>query len=275
MEKNLKPYKCGLIMPIAAIDNCPTAHWDAVRLIIKEALEDSEYEVSLVSDSNEIGIIQKRIVQNIFSNEMVICDVSAKNPNVMFELGMRLAFDKPILIIKDDFTNYSFDTGVIEHLNYPRDLNYHSIQAFKLALKTKLVATHKATSEPGYSSFLTSFSTVTASKLPEKEVGSMDYLLETMSEMREEIRSLAKVQSNAQSSFKGTRHGAMDLSNYIARSGKSIEDFDSATDPEFRKLYNEFIATQRDIPKVSAGEEAILRAVAYNMVSSPSRPSGG
>lgn len=273
MEKTSKPYKCGLIMPIAAIDNCSATHWDAVRLIIKEALEDSEYDVALVSDSNEIGIIQKRIVQNLFTNEMVICDVSAKNPNVMFELGMRLAFDKPVLIIKDDFTNYSFDTGVIEHLNYPRDLNYHSIQAFKSTLKTKLIATHKAISEVGYSSFLTSFSTVTAAKLPEKEVGSMDYLLEAMSEIREEIRGIAKVKSSQQISHKGSRNDGMDLNNFLGRFGKHINDFDGPDDPEFRKMYADFVTSQRDIRSMSDGEETLLRRVAYDMVLSK-RPNG-
>jgi hypothetical protein len=34
----------------------------------------------------------------------------------MFELGMRLAFDKPTVIIKDDKTDYMFDTGIIEHV---------------------------------------------------------------------------------------------------------------------------------------------------------------
>lgn len=274
MEKNLKPYKCGLIMPIAAIDNCSAAHWDAVRLIIKEALDDSEYEVALVSDSNEIGIIQKRIVQNIFANEMVICDVSAKNPNVMFELGMRLAFDKPVLIIKDDFTNYSFDTGVIEHLNYPRDLNYHSIQAFKLSLKTKLVATHKATSEAGYSSFLTSFSTVTASKLPEKEIGSIDYLLEAMSEMREEIRALSKMQNSPHSSYKGVRYAPLDLTNFLSRNGRNIREFDGPDDPEFKKLYADYLLTQRDISQMSESEEAFLRSVAHNTLLATLRPNG-
>ena len=234
-------------MPIAAIDNCTASHWDAVRLIIKEALEDTEYEASLVSDSNEIGIIQKRIVQNIFSNEMIICDVSAKNPNVMFELGMRLAFDKPVLIIKDDFTNYSFDTGVIEHLNYPRDLNYHSIQQFKASLKVKLIATHKGTTEPGYSSFLASFSTVTASKLPEKEVGSMDYILEAMSEMREEIRSLAQPRipmapKNGLAVFPYPPH--KQFIQYVKKTITGMPFFVGPNDPNFQKLYNHFFATQ-------------------------------
>ncbi|WP_353118770.1 hypothetical protein [Myroides odoratus] len=56
-------------------------------------------------------------MNNIYNDEIVVCDVSSKNPNVMFELGLRLAFDKPTIIIKDEKTGYSFDTGVIEHLN--------------------------------------------------------------------------------------------------------------------------------------------------------------
>lgn len=41
----------------------------------------------------------------------------------MFELGMRLTFDKPTIIIKDNTTDFIFDTGPIEHLQYPKDLN--------------------------------------------------------------------------------------------------------------------------------------------------------
>ena len=58
-------------------------------------------------------MIHKTIVQNLYLNPIVVCDVSGKNANVMFELGLRLAFDKPTIIIKDDKTDYSFDTSVV------------------------------------------------------------------------------------------------------------------------------------------------------------------
>ena len=61
----------------------------------------------------------------------------------MFELGMRLAFDKPTIIIIDDKTSYSFDTAIIEHLSYPRDLRYGKINEFKIKLKEKIIATIK------------------------------------------------------------------------------------------------------------------------------------
>ncbi len=105
--------KCGLIMPISAIDGCTMEHWAEVKDIIIEAtrcIENYVVTTTLVSDSDDVGVIQKRIIQNIYNSDIVICDVSGKNPNVMFELGMRLAFDKPTIIIKDDCTDYSFDT---------------------------------------------------------------------------------------------------------------------------------------------------------------------
>jgi hypothetical protein len=73
----------------------------------------------------------------------------------MFELGMRLAFDKPTVIIKDDKTPYSFDTGLIEHIEYPRDLRYGKISIFRAVLIDKLKATfERAKADADYSVFL-------------------------------------------------------------------------------------------------------------------------
>ena len=179
-------------MPISTIDGYPASHWEAVLSIIKEALSDTGFSVELVSDSDEIGVIQKRIVQNIYDNEIVICDVSAKNPNVMFELGMRLAFDKPAIIIKDDKTNYSFDTAPIEHLEYPRELNYHKIQAFKIKLRDKVVATFEASKSADYTTFLKHFGHFVIADIEEKKVGKDGYLLEAMSELRREVHTLGR-----------------------------------------------------------------------------------
>jgi hypothetical protein len=190
--ENVKQKKCGLIMPISAIDGYLASHWEAVFSIIKEALSATEFSVELVSDSDEIGVIQKRIVQNVYDNEIIVCDVSAKNPNVMFELGMRLAFDKPAIIIKDDKTNYSFDTAPIEHLEYPLDLNCLKIQAFKLKLRDKVVATHQASERPDYTTFLKHFGNFVIADIEEKKVDKDGYLLEAVSELRKEVLALAR-----------------------------------------------------------------------------------
>jgi len=51
---------CGLVMPISATDRCPETHWLDVRNILTDAIHGTGFEVSLVSDSEDFGIIQKR-----------------------------------------------------------------------------------------------------------------------------------------------------------------------------------------------------------------------
>ena len=134
---------CGIVMPISAIDGCSKEHWIEVKNILSEAIEAAGYKANLVSDADDVGIIQSRIVRNLYDNDIVVCDVSGKNANVMFELGLRLAFDKPTIIVIDDKTNYSFDTAIIEHLGYPRDLSNYEILDFKKKLTNKIQATIK------------------------------------------------------------------------------------------------------------------------------------
>lgn len=129
---------CGIIMPIADTEGYPSGHWQDVYSILKESAINANFHPNLVSFDNDIGVIQKRIIQNIYSNPIVVCDISSRNANVMFELGMRLAFDKPTIIVKDEETPYSFDISSIEHLNYPTDLRYKSINEFKDKLTEKI-----------------------------------------------------------------------------------------------------------------------------------------
>ena len=184
---------CGLVMPISALGEYTEQHWVDVRLLITEALAETDFAVELVSDSNEVGVIQKRIVQNLFESDIVICDVSGKNPNVMFELGMRLAFDKPAIIIKDTDTSYSFDTSPIEHLTYPRDLHYHAIQTFKSKLRDKTLATYEASLRPGYTTFLKHFGEFLVASIEAKPVSKEDFILQEIAEARAEIRELTRV----------------------------------------------------------------------------------
>jgi hypothetical protein len=190
--KEVKPV-CGLIMPISACDGYLEQHWIDVKRIICEAMEPA-YEVRMVSDADDAGIIQKRIVQNLYDNEVVICDVSSKNPNVMFELGLRLAFDKPTVVIKDDQTKYSFDTSPIEHMGYPRDLRYGLIVQFKEKLRAKVDGTYVAYKKnpAEYSTFLKSFGEYRVPKIDQKVVSSETFLAGAIEDLSSQMRSLRR-----------------------------------------------------------------------------------
>lgn len=175
-DEDTKKFTCGIVMPIAAMGDYPASHWIDVQNIIKEAVAIAGYDARLVSESKDSTVIPKSIVQNLYDDDIVVCDVSGKNPNVMFELGMRLAFDKPVVLIKDIPTGYSFDTSTIEHLEYPRDLRYSEIQVFKQRLAEKIKATYEAASKENYRSFLSNFATIKIARLEQTTLSESEVL---------------------------------------------------------------------------------------------------
>lgn len=188
------PITCGVIMPISSIGECTESHWADVLSIITESVETVGFRADLVSNSDEVTMIHRTIVQNVYNSPVVVCDVSERNANVMFELGMRLAFDKPTVIIKDEKTPYSFDTSAIEHIEYPRDLRFRKIVDFKARLAEKVHATYeKWNSDPSYSTFLQHFGQFKVAKLEETEVESQEFILKQLEDIK---RSIERVPSS-------------------------------------------------------------------------------
>lgn len=209
-------------MPISAIDGCAEAHWADVLEILTEAIESANFEGNLVSNADEVGIIHKRIIQNLYDNPIVVCDVSGKNPNVMFELGLRLAFDKPTVIVKDDKTSYSFDTSAIEHLEYPRDLRFSRVVEFKQKLAEKIAATHlRATTDNNYTTFLKHFGEFTVAKLEKKEVPGQEFILEELRSVRSALRRLENQPFSLRERDNFSRSKLADIDICLGSSSKS------------------------------------------------------
>ncbi|MEL5350368.1 hypothetical protein PTR25_11305 [Serratia nevei] len=187
-ELNEEAPVCGIVMPIANTAGYPEGHWTDVYGIICEVAKKAGFDPCMVSFDEDIGVIHKRIIHNLYKNPIVVCDISSRNANVMFELGMRLAFDKPTIIIKDNLTPFSFDISSIEHLEYPSDLRYQSINEFKSKLESKIKETYKRSQlDPDYSTFLKDFGTFTVSRLDEKEATFNEVLLEEFKELKKSI----------------------------------------------------------------------------------------
>lgn len=206
VKKERRP-TCGIIMPISPIDGLSVQHWAEVRSIITDVAENAGFDTKIVSEADDSGMIPKRIVQNIYTNDVIICDVSAKNANVMFELGMRLAFDKATVIIKDDITGYSFDTSSIEHLEYPRDLRFSAILDFKILLEKKLMATFDNSNKEGYSMFLKAFGTFNIPNLNTSEISSERYILEKLTDIQNQMKILhVGVETGISNGYSETNH---------------------------------------------------------------------
>ena len=184
-------------MPIAAMPGYSESHWIKVKDIIIEAaaqVDGYQFNTKIVSESDgEINVIHKRIIQNLYFSEIVVCDISGKNPNVLFELGMRLAFDKPTILIKDDSTDFIFDTGLIEHLTYPKSLSYPDIVKFKKELANRIKTTYEMKqNDPEYSTFLRNFGTFKIAQLHQEKVeisNESSLILEELKRLQNKIDS--------------------------------------------------------------------------------------
>ena len=81
---------------------------EVLKSIIGPAGKQAGFSVSTANREGS-DIIQSTIVNRLLDDDLVIADLTEHNPNVLFELGMRMAFDKPIMLIKAKGTHAIFD----------------------------------------------------------------------------------------------------------------------------------------------------------------------
>lgn len=191
---------CGIIRPIAKMSDFYTfEHWNSVNDIMERAIKKAGYSPLTVSDSKGSTTIHSSIFLNLYQNEIVVCDVSNRNANVMFELGMRIAFDKPVVIIKDDKTPFSFDTSHIKHLEYPSDLRFQVIEKFIDDLAETIKDTVEISKQPEYKSFLSHYAPIKVTTLEVNEVSekiALESILNSINNLEEKFNNFSASQNN-------------------------------------------------------------------------------
>lgn len=217
-EKNLSDIKVGYVMPIAKTDGYPDTHWnDVMSILDSTVLGLGISKGRIVSDGGEITTIHSRIVNNLNDDDIIICDVSSRNPNVMFELGMRIAFDKPVIIIKDDITDYCFDSGTIEHIAYPKDLRHGVINKFQAKLADKIKFTYEKYIQhfqPGTSPILKNFGSFDKRDVQLDELSANEKLIQDIQLIK---NALVRLQMSSSSGFNSVNDLPIYKKGLIAR----------------------------------------------------------
>ncbi len=120
--------KCFVIMPISDQDNYPAGHFQKVYdQIFIPAIKDAGYVPYRVDENKICDSIIGKIFTAIQECPMAICDLSSRNPNVLYELGIRQAYDKPVVLIQDDKTDKIFDVSGINTVYYNSGRLYEDV----------------------------------------------------------------------------------------------------------------------------------------------------
>jgi nucleoside 2-deoxyribosyltransferase len=81
---------------------------EVLRSLITPAAVEAGFNVQTASRQGS-DVIQSTIVNELLEADLVIADMTDHNPNVLFELGLRMAIEKPVALIKAAGTGRVFD----------------------------------------------------------------------------------------------------------------------------------------------------------------------
>ncbi len=81
---------------------------EVLNMLITPAGVEAGFKVETARKEGS-DIIQATIVNDLYAADLVIADLTEHNPNVLFELGLRIAFDRPVALIRAEGTPPIFD----------------------------------------------------------------------------------------------------------------------------------------------------------------------
>jgi hypothetical protein len=99
-----------VIMPFQERDNShPEGFFQEVlRSLLTPAASGAGFTVRTANRQGS-DLIQSTIIRDLMDADLVIADLTEHNPNVLFELGVRIAKEKPVVLVKAEGTGRIFD----------------------------------------------------------------------------------------------------------------------------------------------------------------------
>lgn len=207
--------ECFIIMPIADCDGYEKGHFSKVyEDIFKPACLGASFKPVRADEVKQTNLIHLDILQKLIDSPMAICDLSSRNPNVLFELGLRQAFDKPTVLVQEIGTPKIFDIAPLRYTEYRKELKYREVLEDQESLSEVILATKEATDRgEGVNSIVNILSLAGPATLKEVSDQDSSKLLQLvraeMSEMRNDFRyAMKELDYKASSMPKNSMHNA-------------------------------------------------------------------
>ncbi len=169
-ERGSKPEarECFVIMPISDPDGYAQGHFQHVyQDIFKPAIEQAGNTPFRADDDPRTNFIHLAMLKRLLRAPVALCDLSARNPNVMFELGLRQAFNMPVVLVQEVGTPQIFDIGPLRYTEYRRDMLYREVLEDRDRIATAISSTIDSWDPDDINSLVRLLSLTEGAKLPE------------------------------------------------------------------------------------------------------------
>lgn len=218
---------CFVLMPISDVTGYEPGHFGRVyEHLLKPAIIDAGFIPVRADDTNKTDYIVIGIIQKVINSAMVLCDFSARNPNVMYELGIRQAFNLPAALIRDRRTDKVFDIQGLRYTEYDESLRVDSVQK-DIAKISKAI---KETADQDSNSFnsVVHLAGVQVAAIPDAQQVSPDtqLLLSAIANLERRINSIDD-KSNCDFSYFKIVDGKIELSEdeSVVDVGSNVYDY--------------------------------------------------
>lgn len=133
MADDSKP-TCFIIMPLTVPEHSLERYGaedhfrEVLEHLVKPAVSEAGFEpLSPLADDAEV--IQAQVIKKLCEADLVLCDFSVLNPNVMYELGIRTSVNRPAVHIRDAHTTQlPFDVGLVNCHTYDPNLRVGAVK---------------------------------------------------------------------------------------------------------------------------------------------------
>lgn len=188
---------CFVIMPISDPDGYESGHFQHVfEDLFLPGCDKAGYKAIRADQVRQTNLIQLDVLQKIIDSPIVLCDLSSRNPNVLFELGLRQAFDKPVVLVQEAGTPPIFDITPLRFTNYSRELIYRDVLKDQEAIADALIATTEAMQDTNSVNSivkllgLTHAASVTTIKESDRDSAVLQVIMAELANLRAEIRNV-------------------------------------------------------------------------------------
>ncbi len=233
--------ECFVIMPISEIDGYKPGHFNHVfNDILAPACSEAGYDPVRVDQVRQTNLIHLDILQRLIDSPMVLCDLSSRNPNVLFELGLRQAFDKPVVLVQEKGTPKIFDIAPLRYTEYRSGLVYHEVVEDRSAIARAIEATAEAFAKgAGINSMVRILSVTQPPTLAEVQEANQDPALQILrAELKnlfDEVRSISKRLPSKEAEFGVTEANSLSYDLKLMERSLSRMVNANRADPNFKE----------------------------------------